>query len=200
MLAFIDLETTGLNPKEDQILEVAIVFTNPWLDAQGEVSCLVKPSRPLVMTPFVAAMHAKSGLLQEINDNIGVLELEGALTFLLLHPLWSALGGKKPRLCGYNPQFDRSFLREQMPRLHDAFHYRSVDTSTLTWALRNWGEKNHEEPKSEGDKHRALPDCHMAIERAKKFIPIFQTWKSTGSVPTFIGLMAEVAKAGSGTT
>lgn len=174
MLAWIDVETTGIDPKSDQILEVGLVFTDHDLDIVSKVSVIVKPMRRIAMWPNVAAMHARSGLLAALDSpeaqDIRVCE----------DHLRSAVpkGAGKMRLCGYNVSFDRSFLYEHMPALLGDFHYRSIDVASFMWGRRVWTKGDHIEPPSSIEipeaKHRVIDDCLWAIERAAEMRTIFK--------------------------
>lgn len=89
---FLDLETTGLNPKEDRIVEIAIV------DESGLVlvDSLINPK--VKIPPSASAIH---GITDAMVGN--------APTFAELWPIVrSAIEGK--RVVIYNAAFDRSFL------------------------------------------------------------------------------------------
>lgn len=181
MLAWVDIETTGLDPKTDQILEVGLIVTTDDLsDVKAEVAVLVKPHKPLVMVPAVAAMHAKSGLLEEVHTKGWDIQVAQDHLRAVFAPFVPTKANDKLRLCGYNPQFDRSFLYEHMPRFLLDFHYRSIDVASFTWAERSWAKDDHQEPSSSIDipetKHRALLDLYQTIGKAKTIMPIFQAW------------------------
>jgi oligoribonuclease len=166
-LAFLDLETSGLDRERCTILELGIVVTDSELHALARQSWPVKPTRALVGTPPVSfyaelgamAMHGRSGLLDEcdrIGSPIETVERE-ALAFLIDE---QATGGP---LCGAGVGFDRAFLFRQMPELHDQFHYRNFDVSTF----RILAELRGVELPPKREVHRAIPDLEDAIELAK---------------------------------
>lgn len=71
MICWLDLETTGLEPKTGSILEIAMVVTGDDLVAVDSFQSAVRPihMRGLeVMDDYVRRMHRKSGLLSEIWD------------------------------------------------------------------------------------------------------------------------------------
>lgn len=165
-----DLETTGLEPETDQILEIALILTDTDLVEVGRWQSVVRPERPLTMDPYVAAMHAENGLLVDVNDFKGSLYIveQNALRFL-----------EGPRmksqdallLAGSTIEFDRSFIRAQMPALYKVLHYRSFDVSTLKAAARMWIGELPEEGES---KHRAMPDAEGSLELARTFQDAFK--------------------------
>ena len=80
MLAWIDLEMTGLDPDENVVVEIATLITNDELEiiAEGPDLVIHATEEDLAkMDSFVVDMHTKSGLLPEIrNSNISVEEAE----------------------------------------------------------------------------------------------------------------------------
>lgn len=76
MIVWLDLETSGLDPRRDSILEIAMIVTDDDLNQIGEpFVSLVKPLHTRgyeVMDDFVKEMHTKNGLLEQLY-NIGAL-------------------------------------------------------------------------------------------------------------------------------
>jgi DNA polymerase III epsilon subunit-like protein len=65
-LCWLDIETTGLNPHFDYILEVAMVATDWDLNVLGEAVFPVLPTDPKWadrMSEYVREMHTKNGLI-----------------------------------------------------------------------------------------------------------------------------------------
>lgn len=168
MLIWCDLETDGLDARQNVILELGLVVTDDELVEVARMSWALNyeiddgPSGP---TSAVLEMHAASGLLEEclvspLRDN-DVAKM--ALNFL------DDLGvphGVVP-LCGSSVHFDRAFLREWMPQLNSFFHYRIVDVSVLLELARRWYPGAFP---SEPDKaHRALADLDRSIALLKRF-------------------------------
>ncbi len=74
-------------------------------------------------------------------------------------------------LAGSTVSFDRSFLRQHMPKLESRVHYRSIDVSSLTELAARWAPEIYAaRPKAEdGAAHRALPDILENIEYLRYF-------------------------------
>ena len=66
-ILWVDLETTGLVPGRDKILEVAMVVTDSAFNELARRREVIKPVWWALeqMSPFVREMHAKNGLLAE---------------------------------------------------------------------------------------------------------------------------------------
>ena len=88
MLAWIDLEMTGLDPTRNTIVEIATLLTDDDLTiiAEGPDLVIHQPPEALaVMDPFVVSMHTRSGLLPEIEASTTTLEEAMTATLSLIH-------------------------------------------------------------------------------------------------------------------
>ena len=87
MLAWIDLEMTGLDPGSDVIVEIATLVTDDDLEIIAEGPALVVHQPPEVldrMGEYVRAMHTKSGLLEAIAASSTTLAEAGEATLAFL--------------------------------------------------------------------------------------------------------------------
>jgi oligoribonuclease len=64
---WIDLETTGLNPEKDDILEIAVILTDRNLKTISKYHTLVAGADLDKLDPVVKAMHIKSGLAEDLE-------------------------------------------------------------------------------------------------------------------------------------
>ena len=137
-LIWIDLEMTGLEPQQDQIIEIATVVTDANLKilAQGPVIAIHQPDEVLqAMDDWNTRHHAASGLtrrVQQSSSNMADAERE-TLEFLRAY----VAPGKSP-MCGNSICQDRRFMARLMPELEAFFHYRNLDVSTLKELARLW--------------------------------------------------------------
>ena len=175
LLCWVDVETTGLDETRGAILEVGLLLTD-WtlreLDARSW--CVRFVGR---VDPTIAAMHGPSGsgLLRVANPGLGlphnlaiwscdglpVADVE-AMARAWLHercpeaaPLWA----------GRNVAFDRVWLREHMPRLCDALHYRGrcIEEAALVTALAMWGGVHIPKHANGEPKHQTLDDLRESL-------------------------------------
>lgn len=131
----LDIETTGMDPDTRQIIELGIVIFDQQLNPiPGAVRSWRIGSIPDESLNFenmdVFVMHLETGLLKELignTDTVGLVEGE-AVSFL---ESFEATG--LPML-GSSITFDRRFLARHMPALLDAFHYRSLDATSVMLA------------------------------------------------------------------
>ncbi len=165
MLAWIDLEMTGLDPARHTIVEIACLITDDDLSLVEEGPDLVVHATPddvAGMDDFVRTMHTRSGLLAEMESSTLSLADAGAetLAFLKRHI-------KEPRtvpLAGNSIGTDRRFLATQLPEIEDYLHYRSVDVSTLKELCRRWRPEVYKAAPVKKGGHRALQDIRESVE------------------------------------
>ncbi len=163
-LMWIDLETTGLDPKTDQILEVACVITDENLVEIAQCEWVVRPERAVCVDSVVLAMHTKNGLFAAIADNRGCNLDDVAVSladFIDHHEIRG-----KALIAGSTPQFDKSFLAVHMPAVFEFFNHRVFDVSTLKAAARMWGGWPEKDLMPAA--HRAMSDILYSIEEAKE--------------------------------
>ncbi|HLV68057.1 MAG TPA: oligoribonuclease [Polyangiaceae bacterium] len=160
-LAWLDLEMTGLDPERDVILQAALIITNAELEPLEEFSCDVwQPPRALEgMTPFVRAMHEKTGLLSRVAASTHDL---ARVEKLLLERV-SGWCTYPAMLCGNSIGQDKRFVERWMPGLAGYLSYRSVDVSSLKVLARLWHGEAGVYPKPTTHEHDALFDIRQSI-------------------------------------
>src|SRR5687768_17585476 len=143
---FVDIETTGLVPSEEIILEVGFCIVTAdlssvianysqliWDDGYSEFISMMRVE-PRPNDAYVVDMHDKSGLFKEAGLN-GV-PLDQAQDQLIR---WLAAWGiseetpikARDPLAGSSVHFDRGMVLHHLPRVEAAFHYRNIDISTI---------------------------------------------------------------------
>ncbi len=168
MLAWMDLEMTGLDPARHTIVEIATLLTDDDLQVIAEGPELVvhaTPEQLSQMDDFVRNMHTRSGLLPQITASTVTLEEAGRLTleFLRAHI-------PEPRsvpLCGNSIGTDRRFLAVQLPEIEEFLHYRSVDVSTIKELARRWNPSTLKRSPEKNTTHRALDDIRESVDELR---------------------------------
>lgn len=170
MIAWVDVETTGLDPGLGHLLEVGILLTDDSLREIDRVSELVLPPRDAraKMESKVAEMHDHNGLWQEVKS-VGLHQFtaEYALSRWLGSRIENDLD-RKPVMAGSSVHFDRAWLRVHMPVLENLFHYRNLDVSTLKETNRRF--KFTSEWHGDRNIHRSLPDLEDSIAEFKHYL------------------------------
>lgn len=165
-LIWIDLEMTGLDTFNDQIIEIATVVTDKELNilAEGPVIAVHQPQTLLdSMDEWNTNQHGKSGLIERVQKsdyNEARAELE-TIDFLESF----VPKGASP-MCGNSICQDRRFLARCMPRLEDFFHYRNLDVSSLKELAQRWSPDTVKQFSKKGS-HLALDDILESIEELK---------------------------------
>lgn len=167
-LIWIDLEMTGLDTLNDQIIEIATVVTDAELNvlAKGPVLAINQPADIMAaMDDWNTNQHGQSGLTERVlTSDISAQEAESAtLDFL---STWVS-AGKSP-MCGNSICQDRRFLARQMPKLERYFHYRNLDVSTLKELARRWAPNVMNDFQKQGS-HLAMDDILDSIEELKHY-------------------------------
>ena len=164
MLAWIDLEMTGLDPTRNTIVEIATLLTDDDLEiiAEGPDLVIHQPPEALaVMDPFVVSMHTRSGLLPEIEASTVTLADAAAATLAFLQE--HIAEARTVPLCGNSIGTDRRFLAAYMPEIEDFLHYRSVDVSTLKELIKRWNPSLLAGAPHKAEGHRALDDIRESV-------------------------------------
>jgi len=167
-LIWIDLEMTGLDTVNDEIIEIATIVTDKELNILAEgpmIAIHLAKSRLDQMDEWNQNQHGKSGLIKRVLDSQYTLKQAEQETIVFLEKYVSA--GKSP-MCGNSICQDRRFLARQMPALEEFFHYRNLYVSTLKELVKRWysGEGYSFDKESE---HLALADIRDSIDELKHY-------------------------------
>ena len=170
MLAWMDLEMTGLDPDRHVIVEIATLLTDDQLDLVAEGPDLIvhaTADQLTSMDDFVRTMHTKSGLLPEIEASaISLADAgEATLDFLREHL-------PEPRtvpLCGNSIGTDRRFLAKHLPEIEEFLHYRSIDVSTIKELARRWRPEVLASAPDKDAGHRALDDIRESLAELRHY-------------------------------
>jgi oligoribonuclease len=168
MLAWMDLEMTGLDPATDLIVEIATLITDDELNLVAEGPDLVihvDDAALAAMGPVVTKMHRASGLTERIRASTVTLDDAGrqTLEFLRAH----IPEARTVPLCGNSIGTDRRFLARYLPEIEDFLHYRSVDVSTLKELARRWYPEVIAASPRKATTHRALDDIRESVDELR---------------------------------
>ena len=179
VLAWCDLETTGLKPvKNHRILEYAVVFTDLKLNELGSIEGVIPQYRNIaenMMDPYVVDMHTKNGLLGELTKLERAVEvMEYSDTVIdAQNDILQAMDDVRDYVTDYEVEtifviagntigFDKGYIEYHMPALFERLHYRQLDVSSYKVGF----------PKIFGtgtsDAHRAMADIRDSIEQHRK--------------------------------
>lgn len=211
-IAWIDVETTGLDPAADALLEIAVVVgdaqDNPvdqgvsvvicpgeLLDVDpGEAAAVLKGR----MAPMVAEMHEESGLLDAIRGGEAVSPEEGdrlVVEYLESHGL-----ARTMILGGNSITLDRNFLEANAPRTFAHLHYHSHDCTSVTHFLRrgaraeglDWSVPNV------GTAHRGMSDLLTSMAQSRRMRELVESGELVDPVMVARRVLAEPVAVGRG--
>jgi oligoribonuclease len=174
MLAWMDLEMTGLDAGRDVIVEIATLITDDDLAVVAEGPDLVVHQPPEVlagMSDVVRDMHTRSGLLKSIEASTVSLDEAGRLTLAFLREHIPA--PRSVPLCGNSIGTDRRFLSAHLPEIEEYLHYRSVDVSTIKELARRWQPSILGQAPRKAEGHRALDDIRESVEELRYYRETF---------------------------
>ena len=164
MLAWLDLEMTGLDPARHTIVEIACLVTDDDLRLVEEGPDLVvhaDEAQLAEMDDVVRAMHTRSGLLDAVRASTLSLADARAETLAFLHRHIPEPGTVP--LAGNSIGTDRRFLAAWLPEIEAFLHYRSVDVSTLKELCRRWRPEVYKAAPVKKGGHRALQDIRESV-------------------------------------
>lgn len=167
-LAWLDLEMTGLDTVNDEIIEMAIVVTDRQLQVVAESKTWVfacAEAKLAAMDSWNTKTHGSSGLLDDVRASSLDYATGQAQALEFLREWVTA--GRSP-MCGNTICQDRRFLHRLMPTLHQYFHYRNFDVSTFKQAMGYWYGSLVPSAKKE-NVHRAMADIHESIEEMQYY-------------------------------
>ena len=164
LTVFLDLETTGLSPRDDGITEIGVVILEEGMPTR-EWSTLVRPEKPIPpeiarMTGITNQMVRDAPAFSEVAPQLAAL-LEGAL------------------LVAHNARFDYGFLKQAFAREGLAFFAPTLCTARLARELEPDLESAGLDALSAryslagSDRHRALGDARLALEVARHLAMAF---------------------------
>lgn len=173
MLIWCDVETSGLDPEKDVLLEVGMIVTDDNLVEVARFNIVTDQAywhRITDYHPAVQEMHTKNGLWH-LSTHHGV-------------PLWAAepevleflrayTKPKEAQLAGSMVSFDRAFLRWHMPAVEAHLHYRNLDVTTLNEIARRFWPRTHEgrpQPAEKDKPHRAMEDIEASLETLRYYL------------------------------
>lgn len=170
-LAFIDIETTGLNVLKHEIIEIGCVLSTPELEIIEEFTLKIKPE-------YIENADPTSLKISHYDEKdwISAITLKEAMEII-------SAKVKDFIMVGQNVAFDSGFLEHAYAKtgIENTMHYHKLDTISIAWA------KLHREPDLEhfslremclrfGIKneraHTALSDARATYELYKKLMEL----------------------------
>ncbi|MEO1311755.1 MAG: 3'-5' exonuclease [Pseudomonadota bacterium] len=134
VLAIVDVETTGLDPAHNEMIDLGAVYA----DVDGsEIARFFVRMRPDHPERAGAVARSINGFDEARWESLGaVSEEEAVRRFLVFHEKHA--GGRTAIFTAYNATFDRDFLdallkEHEAPRFRDLFTYYVLDLPSIAW-------------------------------------------------------------------
>jgi oligoribonuclease len=172
-LLLVDIETTGLDARDDLLLEVGLMIVTLDFKPVAMYSEIVR--QPNVnwddCSDVVQKMHLKSGLMKLIDGGAGedLDDIEAGL----IDWYEQLFGNEKVPLVGSSVHFDRGFFAENFVDFIDLVSYRNIDWSSVKELCRRYNPEVYEKLPPKSEKHRAIPDLQDTIGEARFYLDNF---------------------------
>ena len=164
------MEMTGLNPKKDRILEIAVIITDNELNVVDETTDLVIHQSKIIMNrmdKWNKTHHGKSGLTQKVLESkITLSEARKKVK----NTISKYCDRKTGILCGNSVYVDRMYIRKYFPLIDKYLSYRMIDVSSIKELAKRWYQeevKSFLDNKKDVISHRALDDIKYSIRELK---------------------------------
>lgn len=163
----VDLETTGLDERQDSILEVAWApLTADFEQLEPTTSLVVEMTEAakarLMANDYTRKMHVGNGLIADsLARGLALPMVEKMIDADLER--WDWADGRLT-IFGSSVHFDLRFVQHHMPNLAKWLHYRVLDVTTLISFGRAAGMPEDE---NRAVAHRAADDINWSISAAQ---------------------------------
>lgn len=174
-LVWADVETTGLDAKNDKLLEVALIITDTELNELHRYSRMVYYTSDEVeemrknSISYVQDMHDKTGLWTRLNEAtlknaLLMSEIDHDISYMMDSLEFSS--NPTFYLAGNSVKLDFAFIQENLPETFTRLHYRTIDMSSMQLTLSWWCgiDKFKKELR-----HEALADIEESLAQARYF-------------------------------
>ena len=171
-LLWVDLEMTGLDPKNDVILEIAVEITDMDFKTLESYEACIKQKREVVTermqknTFWQDYPANRDSFLKSIETGKPLDEVEREVVALVEKHFIS----EPAVLAGNTIHSDRGFIKQWMPTLDLKLHYRMLDVSA--WKVLMQGKYGVVYEKT--NNHRAFDDIQASIAELQHYLDWFK--------------------------
>lgn len=167
-LLWMDLEMTGLDPKEDRILEVAVIATDWDFNEIAAYEAVIKVDVDLVRSRMIGEFWEKYASVRDaliVQNDAGVAgeTVEGELLAFIDEHFEA---DERVLLAGNSIHQDRKFIESEWQRLDARLHYRMLDVSAWKVVFNGKFGKKFAKPEA----HRAMEDIRGSIMEMKYYL------------------------------
>lgn len=135
LLAFVDVETTGLIPGHHEMIDIGIVMTDLDGAELGELFIRLQPEHPERTDDGARAVNAFD---ESHWRELGALSTDDAIEKIVAFHTGIA-GDRNVLLVAFNSQFDTAFIdhlfRSRDRSWRDLYHFFVLDIPSMAWSL-----------------------------------------------------------------
>jgi oligoribonuclease len=174
ILLWVDTETSGLDPKDCELLEVAAIVTDTNLveltDEHFHALVAHTPEEAHSLyaraTPLVRKMHTDNGIWQAVqgSEALPLAEVDEALLAFVRR---FAPEPRQARMAGSSLRLDMNFGDVYLPQTMAHLHYRSVDVSAVQFLADEWVGEDVANPHAADSDHTAFADIQASLDRLR---------------------------------
>lgn len=167
-LLWVDLEMTGLDPRQDVILEIAAIVTDFNFKVLARYEAQVRHNKATVEKAMAANQWwdtvpiAKQALLAKLSDGKSEDQIRQEFKQLIEQHF----GTEPAVLAGNSVHADKSFLDHRWPEIGELLHYRILDVTS--WKIVMQGKYGLTFTKKET--HQAADDIQESIDELKYYL------------------------------
>lgn len=175
-LLWVDIETTGLDPSNCKILQVACMLSSFDLQikkALTEFTLTCDKQSLDKMDSWCKTTHTNSGLLYHVNNS--VLTIEDVENSILNILNCNVSIKDNIYLAGNSVHFDKKFIEVYMKRLYSRLSHRILDVSSIGLLLSSINNTLYENRPVKKYEHTASSDILESIEEYNFYLRHFKT-------------------------
>ncbi len=172
-LLWVDLETTGLNPEKDVILEIAVLVTDFNFKTLAVYQAMIKQN-PKIVERLMAKNNwwesypaNRQALLQGIKIGEPLKQVERDLINLVNQ----YFKNEPAILAGNSIHYDRAYIRHWWPAFNQKLHYRMLDVSALKILMQGKYDIDFKGK----EVHRAMDDIKESITELRYYLAWLKT-------------------------
>ena len=171
-ILWVDLECTGSNVDQDEIIEIACILTDPELNELRRFTSVVKPG-PLALgrmlqNPVVREMHTVNGLIDDVLAADDTMRPH-LVANRVLDKVWGVIRMESMMVLGGSGvgHYDKKFIDKYMPLLSKRLRYYVLDVGVIRRAHRLW--VGDPVDFTTAKTHRALDDIECHLQEARHY-------------------------------
>jgi len=168
---WVDLEMTGLDPKNCKITEVGIIITDANLNELEVYESLVHQPKEVIGS---ADAWVKENMNDLLAKSLAATDRKEDLVIGEVAEIIEKHFHDYAVLAGNSIHQDRRFIREHWGKVEEKLHYRMLDVSAWKVFMQARFKTNFSKP----EEHRALADIRGSIEELSFYLDFFDNNKN----------------------